>query len=253
MKKVESELNRLDGKIALITGAATGQGKEMAKLFGREGANVILTDMSMEGKETAVEISSEGCDAKFIQMDVSNLDDWNMVAEYIRDTYNNLDILVNNAGIPGRSTIEDMTENEWQKVMDVDAKGVLLGMKSMLPLLKESKQGSIVNNSSIWALVGSGVSASYHAAKGAARMLTKTAAIEFAPFGIRVNCIHPGVVRTPMVETLLADPRESWRIGPMGRPAEPYEIANAALFLASEESSYITGVDLPVDGGYTAQ
>jgi cyclopentanol dehydrogenase len=246
-------MGRLKGKIALITGAATGQGKEMARLFASEGANVILTDMNMEGQDTADEITSEGGNANFIQMDVTNLDDWNKVAKYIKDTYINLDILVNNAGIPGRSTIEDMTENEWHKVMDVDAKGVLLGMKSMLPLLKKGMQGSIVNNSSIWALVGSGKSASYHAAKGAARMLTKTAAIEFAPFGIRVNCIHPGVVRTHMTDVLLADPKESWRIGPIGRPAEPIEIAYAALFLASDESSYITGIDLPVDGGYTAR
>ncbi len=230
-----------------------GQGKEMARLFAQEGASVILTDMNMEGKEVAAEISSEGGDANFIQMDVTNLGDWGKVAKFIKDTYQNLDILVNNAGIAGRSSIEDMTETEWQKVMDVDAKGVLLGMKSMLPLLKKNKQGSIVNNSSIWALVGSGLSASYHAAKGAARMLTKTAAIEFAPFGIRVNCIHPGVVQTALTESLLADPKESWRIGPIGRPAEPVEIAYAALFLASEESSYITGIDLPVDGGYTAQ
>ncbi|WP_245833223.1 SDR family NAD(P)-dependent oxidoreductase [Oceanobacillus timonensis] len=248
-----TNLSRLDGKIALITGAAMGQGKEMARLFAQEGASVILTDMNMEGKEVAAEISSEGGDANFIQMDVTNLGDWGKVAKFIKDTYQNLDILVNNAGIAGRSSIEDMTETEWQKVMDVDAKGVLLGMKSMLPLLKKNKQGSIVNNSSIWALVGSGLSASYHAAKGAARMLTKTAAIEFAPFGIRVNCIHPGVVQTALTESLLADPKESWRIGPIGRPAEPVEIAYAALFLASEESSYITGIDLPVDGGYTAQ
>src|SRR5699024_7230651 len=185
--------------------------------------------------------------------DVSNIDDWNKVAEHVGDQYNYLDILVNNAGIAGRNSIENMTENEWHKVMDVDAKGVFLGMKSMLPLLKKSKQGSIVNNSSIWALVGSGVSASYHAAKGAARMLTKTASIEFAPFGIRVNSIHPGVVRTHMTDVLLADPNESWRIGPIGRPAEPVEIAYAALFLASNESSYVTGIDLPVDGGYTAR
>src|SRR5699024_3881503 len=246
-------MGRLKGKIALITGAAAGQGKEMAKLFAFEGANVILTDMSMEGQDTAAEISSEGGSATFIQMDVSNSDDWNKVAKYMEDTHKNLDILVNNAGIPGRSTIEDMTEDEWQKVMDVDAKGDLIGMKTMLPLLKKSKQGSIVNNSSIWALVGSGKSASYHAAKGAVRMLTKTASIEFALIGIRVNSIHLGFVLTHMTDVLLADPNESWRIGPIGRPAEPVEIAYAALFLASNESSYVTGIDLPVDGGYTAR
>lgn len=246
-------MGRLEGKTALITGAAMGQGKEMAKLFAQEGAKVILTDMNMEGKEVAEEILSKDGNASFIQMDVVNFEDWNKVAKHIEDTYENLDILVNNAGIAGRSSIEDMTENEWQKVMDVDAKGVLLGMKSMLPLLKKSKKGAIVNNSSIWALVGSGVSASYHAAKGAVRMLSKTAAIEFAPSGIRVNCIHPGVVRTALTEPLLSDPNESWRVGPIGRFAEPIEIAYAALFLASEEASYITGIDLPVDGGYTAR
>ncbi|MCG7336190.1 glucose 1-dehydrogenase [Sporosarcina sp. ACRSM] len=246
-------MGRLKNKIALITGAATGQGKEIAKLFAAEGATVILTDMNMAGKETAAEISNARGDVNFVQMDVSKLADWNKVADYIKDAYNNLDILVNNAGIPGRGSIEEVTEDEWQKVMDVDAKGVLFGMKSMLPFLKKSKQGSIVNNSSIWALVGTGSAASYHAAKGAVRMLTKTASIEFAPFGIRVNSIHPGLVRTPMTERLLEDPKESWRIGPIGRAAEPIEIAYAALFLASNESSYITGIDLPVDGGYTAR
>src|SRR5699024_9800530 len=116
-------LGRLDGKVSLITGAATGQGEEMARLFAREGANVILTDMNMRGKEVASDISSEGGEAIFLQMDVSNIDDWNKVAEHVGDQYNYLDILVNNAGIAGRNSIENMTENEWHKVMDVDAKG----------------------------------------------------------------------------------------------------------------------------------
>ncbi|PWA12157.1 cyclopentanol dehydrogenase [Pueribacillus theae] len=247
-------MRRLEGKVALITGAAMGQGEAMARLFVKEGANVVLADMSEKVKETAEKITNEeGGEAKYIQMDVSNSSDWNKTAEYIERMYSRLDILVNNAGIPGRKSIKELTEDEWVKIMDVDAKGVFLGMKSTLELLKKSGHGSIVNNSSIWALVGSGAAASYHAAKGAVRMLTKTAAIEFAPFGIRVNCIHPGIVRTPMTEVLLADSKESWRIGPLGRPAEPYEIAYAVLFFASDESSYITGVDLPVDGGYTAR
>lgn len=246
---------RLKDKIALITGAATGQGKEMAKLFALEGAKVIITDLSPDGEKTAAEISNlyDGAEVKFVQMDVSNVDNWKMLAQYISDTYQRLDVLVNNAGIPGRSTIENVTEEEWERVIDIDAKSVLFGMQTMLPLLKESKGASIINNTSIWALVGTGTGASYHAAKGAVRMLSKTAAIEFVPFGIRVNSIHPGIVRTPMTDVLLADPKESWRLGPIGRAAEPIEIAYAVLFLASDEASYITGIDLPIDGGYTAR
>lgn len=248
-------MGRLEGKIALITGAAMGQGEAMARLFVKEGATVVLADKSGKIRETAEKIANEeGGEANFIQMDVSNSSDWNKIVKYLEHQYNRLDILVNNAGIPGRKSIQELTEDEWEKIMDIDAKSVFLGMKSTLNLLINSKKGSIVNNSSIWALVGSGSAASYHAAKGAVRMLTKTAAIEFAPFGIRVNCIHPGLVRTPMTEALLADSNEcNMRIGPIGRPAEPYEIAHATLFLASDDSSYITGVDLPVDGGYTAR
>ncbi|WP_010676994.1 SDR family NAD(P)-dependent oxidoreductase [Bacillus timonensis] len=248
-------MGRLEGKVALITGAAMGQGEAMARLFVKEGATVLLSDLNDKGKETAEMISREvGGDVTFIKMDVSSSSDWENAARLIDKKYGRIDVLVNNAGIPGRKTIQELTEDEWQKIMDVDAKSVFLGMKSMLSLLKGSQHGSIVNNSSIWALVGSGSAASYHAAKGAVRMLTKTAAIEFAPFGIRVNCIHPGLVRSPMTEELLSDPKErAARVGPIGRPAEPIEIAHAVLFLASDDASYITGVDLPVDGGYTAR
>lgn len=247
---------RLDGKIALITGAASGQGEATARLFVKKGATVILSDINESlGRETAEKIAQEeNGETHFVHHDISLPESWDKVIRFIEERYNRLDILVNNAGVPSRYPLQQLTEDEWREAIDINATGVFLGIKKSLHLLKRSKNASIVNNSSIWSLVGSGGAASYHAAKGAVRMLSKTVAVELAPFGIRVNCVHPGLIRTPMTESLIIDENElKSRVGPMGRPGEPYEVANAILFLASEQSSYITGIDLPVDGGYTAR
>lgn len=248
-------MDRLKGKIALVTGATMGQGEEIARLFVKKGAIVILADINEEGKQTANNIAKETSGTTdFIQLDVSSSKEWEKAVIYIEKKYKKLDILVNNAGILNRQLVSDLKEEEWDKNMNVNAKSVFLGMQSTLSLLKKSKEGAIVNNASIWSLVGNGTSASYHASKGAVRSLTKTAAIEFAEHSIRVNCIHPGLVRSSMTKTLLTDPEKTKdRVGPIGRAAEPIEIAYAALFLASNESSFITGIDLPVDGGYTAR
>lgn len=249
-------MGRLAGKIALVTGGANGQGTAISKLFAKEGATVIVTDILEEGSQVAEEICQNGGNAYFMKLDVSKRDEWDNVISYIEDKYQKLDVLVNNAGIPGPGTVEMLEEDLWHRVMDVNAKSVYLGMKASVRLMKKNQNGgSIINNSSIWGLVGSGRSAAYQSSKGAVTLLTKTAAVEFAKYNIRVNSIHPGIILTPMVKDSLASGRGQLIIDntPLNRPGKPEEVAYAVLFLASDESSYITGVSLPVDGGYTAK
>ena len=248
-------MRRLEGKIALVTGGAKGQGEAISKLFAKEGATVIVSDISDEGKDVSTYINNNGGEAHFIPMDVSKSGDWESTIDYIEGNFNRLDVLVNNAGIPGAKNIETLMENEWQNIMDVNAKSVFLGMKTAVSLMKKNLDGSsIINTSSIWGLVGSGRSAGYQGAKGAVTLLTKTAAIEFSKYNIRVNSIHPGIILTPMVKESTSSGRGQLLIDntPLNRPGKPEEVANAVLFLASDESSYITGVALPIDGGYTA-
>ncbi|MEI2472823.1 glucose 1-dehydrogenase [Peribacillus frigoritolerans] len=248
-------MRRLEGKIALVTGGTKGQGEAISKLFAKEGATVILADISNEGQEVVTNINDNGGNAHFVQLDVSKSNKWESTIRFIEENFNKLDILVNNAGIPGSQTIETLTEDEWQNIMDVNAKSVFLGMKTAVGLMKKNPYGgSIINNSSIWGLVGSGRSAGYQGSKGAVTLLTKTAAVEFSKYNIRVNSIHPGIILTPMVKNSLASGRGQILIDntPLKRPGKPEEVANAVLFLASDESSYITGVALPIDGGYTA-
>lgn len=166
-----------------------------------------------------------------------------------------VDVLVNNAGILSLSGIEETSEEEWDKVMEINAKSDFLGIKYVLPAMKMAKKGSIVNISSIYGLIGSGAAVAYHASKGAVRLLTKTVAAELAKYNIRVNSIHPGVIKTPMTEELLKDPANTKNLlgtTVLGRPAEAIEVAYGALFLASDEFSFITGSELVIDGGYTA-
>ncbi|PWA08754.1 cyclopentanol dehydrogenase [Pueribacillus theae] len=250
-------MHRLEGKIALVTGGANGVGEAISKLFAREGATVIVSDIVNEGKDVADYINDNGGKAYFIKMDVSKSCDWDSTINFIKEHYNKLDVLVNNAGIPGAENVENLEENDWHHVMDVNAKSVFLGMKAAVRLMKQNLNGgSIINNSSIWGLVGSGRSAAYQGAKGAVTLLTKTASVEFAKYNIRVNSIHPGIILTPMVKKeSLATGRGQVLIDntPLNRLGKPEEVAYAMLFLASDESSYITGVSLPVDGGYTAR
>lgn len=248
-------MRRLEGKIALVTGGAKGQGEAISKLFAREGATVIISDITMEGQEVSTYINNNGGKSHFLPMDVSKSEDWASTLRFIEEKFNRLDVLVNNAGIPGAQTIETLQEEEWQTIMDVNAKSVFLGMKTAVTLMKKNSDGgSIINNSSIWGLVGSGRSAGYQGAKGAVTLLSKTAAIEFAKYNIRVNSIHPGIILTPMVKDSIESGRGQLLIDntPLKRPGQPEEVANAVLFLASDDSSYITGVALPIDGGYTA-
>ncbi len=249
---------RLEGKVAIISGGARGMGAAEAKLFAREGAKVIVCDvLEDEGRQTEAEINEVGGDAVFVKLDVTSQDEWENAVNTAIERFGKLDILVNNAGIIVQSTIEDMTVELWDKVMDVNAKGVFLGTKTAIPHMKEAGGGSIVNISSISGIVGQdNVNAGYNASKGAVRIFTKAAAVQYAKENIRVNSIHPGPIATPMTAEGRADPERvalTAERTPLGRYGEPEEVANAVLFLASDEASYVTGSEIVVDGGYTAQ
>ena len=249
---------RLEGKVAIISGGARGMGAAEAKLFAREGAKVIICDvLEDEGRQTEAEINEVGGDAVFVKLDVTSQDEWENAVNTAIERFGKLDILVNNAGIIVQSTIEDMTVELWDKVMDVNAKGVFLGTKTAIPHMKEAGGGSIVNISSISGIVGQdNVNAGYNASKGAVRIFTKAAAVQYAKENIRVNSIHPGPIATPMTAEGRADPERvalTAERTPLGRYGEPEEVANAVLFLASDEASYVTGSEVVVDGGYTAQ
>ena len=249
---------RLEGKVAIISGGARGMGAAEAKLFAREGAKVIICDvLEDEGRQTEAEINEVGGDAVFVKLDVTSQDEWENAVNTAIERFGKLDILVNNAGIIVQSTIEDMTVELWDKVMDVNAKGVFLGTKTAIPHMEEAGGGSIVNISSISGIVGQdNVNAGYNASKGAVRIFTKAAAVQYAKENIRVNSIHPGPIATPMTAEGRADPERvalTAERTPLGRYGEPEEVANAVLFLASDEASYVTGSEIVVDGGYTAQ
>lgn len=255
---------RLEGKVALITGAAAGiQGELMgfggaaAWLFAAEGAKLVLADINQDmGQRTTAQLCEQGYDAVFTPMDVTNEDHWQTAINLTMDTYGRLDILINNAGTSGRPRVEDTTEEMWDSQMDVHAKGAFLGMKFAIPQMRKSGGGSIINVSSIYGLVGSQTSTAYHAAKGAVRILTKSAAVQYAPENIRVNSIHPGFCATPMTLESQNDPeRRQYMMEriPMGRMGQPQELAQGMLYLASDESNYVTGSELVIDGGVTAQ
>lgn len=249
---------RLDGKVAIISGGARGIGAAEAKLFAREGAYVVICDLrETEGRQIESEIKEMGGNAVFIKLDVARQDEWNVVVNAAIDRFGRLDILVNNAGIMAQGTIEEMSVTEWDTVMDVNLKGVFLGTKAVLPHMKYSVGGAIINISSTSGIIGQyNVNAGYSASKGAIRLFTKATAVQYAADNIRVNSVHPGPITTPMTSEGQHD-AERIRVTiantPMGRYGNPEEVASVVLFLASDESSYITGSEVVVDGGYTAQ
>jgi NAD(P)-dependent dehydrogenase (short-subunit alcohol dehydrogenase family) len=247
--------NRLRGKVALISGGARGQGAVEGKLFAREGAKVVLGDvLEAEGTQVAEEIRSQGGEAVFVKLDVTRDDDWQQAMDTAVSNYAKLDILVNNAGILQMEGVEDITQEVWDRVIAVNQTGVWLGMKAAVPALRQAGGGSIVNISSISGLIGTGMQTVYQATKGAVRIMTKTAAIQYAKEGIRVNSIHPGPIDTPMIADLN---RETWQwflnSVPLKRAGTSEDIAFGVLYLASDESSFVTGSELIIDGGYTAQ
>ena len=247
---------RVAGKVALVSGGARGIGGATARLLAREGAAVVIGDvLEREGREVEAEINENGGRASFVTLDVTQEDSWRGAVQAAVDAYGKLDVVVNNAGITGRTGVEETSGELWDRVMDINAKGVFLGTKAAIPQLRQAGGGSIINISSIYGLVGSNGAAPYHASKGAVRLFTKSAAVQYAAEGIRVNSVHPGFVDSPMTEEHHAIP-EVWqdRVGkiPLGRMGTPEDVASGVLFLASDESSFVTGSELVIDGGTTA-
>jgi NAD(P)-dependent dehydrogenase (short-subunit alcohol dehydrogenase family) len=250
---------RLKEKVALITGAGSGIGREAALLFAKEGAKVVAVDMNdAAGKETATAIEKDGGRAVFVHADVSRSADVEAMIAAAKKTYGRLNVLFNNAGIfpANDGSVLETDEKTWDLVLSVNLKGVFLGCKYGIPAMLESGGGSIVNTASFVALMGSATpQIAYTASKGGVLALTREIAVEFARSGIRVNAICPGPVDTPLLQELFSDPaRKARRLVhiPMGRLAQAKEVAQAALFLASDDSSYVNGTAFTVDGAITA-
>lgn len=240
-------MSRLENKVSIISGAARGMGREVAHLFAAEGSTVIATDI-VEGDSFADGI-------EFEKLDVTSFADWQRVTASVLERHGRIDVLVNNAGIVGSyNGMEDTSEEDWNQTIAVDLNGVWFGMKSVVPSMKANGKGSIVNFSSIWGLNGVPAAAAYCAAKGAVTNLTRSAALSHVGDGIRVNSLHPGFVDTPLTQGQAAELNTAVIAStPMGRAGKPIELAYGALFLASDESSFMTGSQLVIDGGYTAQ
>jgi NAD(P)-dependent dehydrogenase (short-subunit alcohol dehydrogenase family) len=253
---------RVEGKVALVTGGSRGIGKTQCELFALEGARVVITDIDDGAGDTLTSrLQDRGFDAFYLHHDVGEEAQWQSVLAEVKKRFGRLDILINNAGIALAKNIEQTSAEDWHKTMRVNADGVFFGTKQAVELMKETGGGSIVNISSIMGIVGSPIEFAYNASKGAVRLLTKSAAVHCAQAGynIRINSVHPGFVNTDMVRNGLAgfpNPDEIAQqiiaMHPMGRLAEPEEIARGVLFLASDEASFITGSELVIDGGYTA-
>ncbi|MEC7202712.1 MAG: glucose 1-dehydrogenase [Pseudomonadota bacterium] len=260
MRKYKKMAGRLVGKVALVTGGASGIGAETAHIYAREGAKVAIADVNDNaGHAVSEEI---GDAALYAHLDTRSEAEWQAVVEQVVETYGRLDILVNAAGVSGRRpdgasapNIEEQDLEDWNRVMDVNSTGIFLGMKTAIPEMRKTGGGSIINISSIYGLVGSAHNAAYHASKGSVRLATKSAALQYATENIRVNSVHPGFVTTPMTQSMHDDPELSApRLAktPMNRYGLPIDIANGCLFLASDESGWMTGAELVIDGGMTA-
>ncbi len=247
---------RLEGKVALISGGARGIGEAIARLFAREGASVTIGDiLEDEGQRVAREIDDAGGRVLFVRLDVTVEEDWRRAVQATVERFGKLNVLVNNAGIFRKELVDETSVEAWDEVMGVNARGVFLGSKHAIPEMKKAGGGSIVNMSSGAGLVGNPNGAAYGASKGAVRILTKATAAQYGRYGIRANSIHPGPIETAMLRPQLLDPgarESSLEAIPLGRIGTPQEIAYGVLYLASDESSYVTGVELPIDGGRVA-
>jgi NAD(P)-dependent dehydrogenase (short-subunit alcohol dehydrogenase family) len=252
---------RLEGKVAIVTGGASGIGAATCRMFAREGARgVVIADVNeTAGKALEGELAQAGGNVMLRHLDVTQAAQWAGTIEAVLAKYGRLDVLVNNAGRGGpisRPIVEETTEEAWDLMLATNAKGVFLGTKHAIPAMRRAGGGSVINVVSVYALVGSSLGTAYSASKGAARAFTRTAAVQYAAEGIRVNSVFPGFVETPMTRDLHAQPgvrEERTALTPLGRLATPEDIAWGILFLASDESSYMTGSELVIDGGVTAR
>lgn len=250
-------MDRLIGRTAIVTGAASGIGKATALRLASEGANVVVTDINdAAGDSVVADLKSQGYSAMFMHHDVTKADDWQRVIDDTVAAYSGLDILVNNAGMGDLLDIDAATQADWDRTIAIDQTSIFLGMKLASPHLKASGKGSVINISSIFGISGGfGTSPAYHAAKGAVRTLTKNVALLWAQQGVRVNSIHPGFIDTPILSETKGTPFEQVMLDmtPMGRLGKPDEIAAAVAYLASDDASFVTGCELAVDGGYLAR
>ena len=247
----------LDGKVAVVTGAGSGMGREEALLLAREGAKVIATDINEAGVQAVVkEIEDSGGEAVAFAHNVGSYEEWTRVVDAAIQKYGKIDVLVNNAGVSLAAGLLETTIDQWIKVLAINLTSQFLGMKRVIPHMQKNKGGSIINISSIAGLTGSNGAGAYTASKGGSRMLSKAAAVDFGKDNIRVNSVHPGFIETPMSSDLIKNEQMlQWFLSQTALPrvGQASEVAQAVLFLASDASSYVTGVELPVDGGVTAK
>ena len=249
-------MGRVQGKVTIITGGARGQGESHARLFAQEGASVLVTDMLDEsGEAVASELRNSGHDVHYMHLNVASEDEWKNVIAAAEERWGRIDILVNNAGIVGTmKPVEEEGLEGWSLTTAINQQGVFLGLKHGAPAIERSGGGAIVNTCSINGTVGNPGGFSYQASKGAVKMMTRAAAMEYAHRSVRVNSVSPGLVMTPMAkEEGEKSNREFSNATPMKRAAQPIEVSYGVLYLASDEASYVTGADLLIDGGYTAQ
>jgi len=250
--------NRIEGKIAIVTGGASGIGEATTRLFVSEGAKVVIADIDDEkGNALEAELNHDGEVARYRQFDVTQENRWIEVVGEVMDTWGRLDVVVNNAGMSGvgRARVEETTVENWDTVFAVNSTAIMLGTKTAIPAMRKNGGGSVVNVSSIFGIVGSPAGAAYHASKGAARTFSKAAAVQYATDNIRVNSVHPGFTDTPMTLDIhsqkeIRDARE--KMTPLGRLGLPDDIAYGILYLACDESSWVTGIELVIDGGEIA-
>lgn len=256
-------MGRVDGKVALVTGGSLGIGRAACQLLAKEGARVAVTDvLDKEGEESVQKIRSLGGEAAYWHLDVVNEANVQEVFADVRERFGGLNVVVNNAGITGANKpTDEVSEEEWDRVMAVNVKGPFFCTKHAIPYMRSAGGGSVINLSSIYGIVGAPDVPPYHASKGALRLMTKTDSLLYAKDAIRVNSIHPGYIWTPMVEGFgktMTDDLEAFRkqianLHPLGHVGEPDDIAYGVLYLASDESKFVTGAELVIDGGYTAQ
>ena len=250
-------MDRLAGRVALVTGAGSGIGAAVARRLAAEGAAILVTDIQdASGTRVAEEISHDGGQAAYAHLDVTSEEQWRVAVGVAVGDFGGLDILVNNAGLGDLAVIEDTSLDDWNRTVNVDQTGVFLGMKTSAAALAASAHGSVINISSIFGASGGfGTSPAYHAAKGAVRALTKNIALHWADRGIRVNSIHPGFIDTPLLDQAKGTPIEEamLEVTPMGRLGQPTEVAAGVAYLASDDASFVTGLELYIDGGFMAR